>query len=141
MPLAFWEWMVRGSEDARTRDDSSKENDPAVLAHSPYDVRRYFGREGDYAAGPIWNFERMGSTRTPHPDGRMICIGGEHEDYYNPDFCIYNDDDVLDLDGSIEIYRYPKDHFPPTDFHTAILLGERVIIIGQLGIWGNAIRG
>ena len=38
----------------------------------------------------------------------MICIGGEHEDYYDPDFCIYNDDDVLDLDGSIEIYSIRK---------------------------------
>jgi hypothetical protein len=79
----------------------------------------------------------MGATRTPHPDGRMICIGGEHEDHYDPDFCIYNDVVVLDLDGSIEIYGYPKDLFPPTDFHTATLLSDRVIIIGRLGYTGE----
>jgi hypothetical protein len=133
MPLAFWEWMVRGSEDDRTRDNAFSEKNPAVLGYLPYAVRRFFGEEGDYSAGPIWNFDRMGATRTPHPDGRMICIGGEHEDHYDPDFCIYNDAVVIDLDGSIEIYGYPKDLFPPTDFHTATRFGNQIIIIGRLG--------
>jgi hypothetical protein len=133
MPLAFWEWMIQGSEDSRTQDDPFATRDPSVLGHSPTSVRRYFGQEGDYSVGPIWNFDRMGATRTPHPDGRMICVGGEHEDHYDPDFCIYNDVVVLDLDGSIEINGYPRDVFPPTDFHSATLLGDRVIIIGRLG--------
>jgi hypothetical protein len=132
MRLAFWEWMVRGSEDARTRDWNA-ERDPSVLGHTPTAARGYFGQEGDDSQGPIWNFDRMGATRTPHPDGRMICIGGEHEDHYDPDFCIYNDLVVLDLDGSIEIYGYPRDVFSPTDFHTATLVGDRVIVIGRLG--------
>lgn len=136
MSLAFWEWMVRGSEDARTAPYTEKK-DPAVLGHWPTDARRFFGQEGDFSHGPIWNFDRMGATRTPHPDGRMICVGGEHEDFYDPDFCIYNDVIVLDLDGSIEIYGYPKDVFPPTDFHTATLLSDRVIIIGRLGYSGE----
>ncbi len=67
----------------------------------------------------------------------MICIAGEHEDHYDPDFCIYNDVVVLDLDGSVSIYGYPKDVFPPTDFHSATLLGDRVIIIGRLGYMGD----
>ena len=75
----------------------------------------------------------MGATRTPHPDGRVICIGGEHEDYYDPDFCIYNDVVVLDLDGSVEIYGYPREVFPPTDFHSSTLVGNSVIEIGRLG--------
>ena len=69
----------------------------------------------------------------------MICIAGEHEDYYDPDFCIYNDVVVLGLDGSVEIYGYPKDVFPPTDFHTATLVGDRVIVIGRLGYMGSDI--
>ena len=133
MPLAFWEWMIRESEDARLRDWSA-DNQPAL--HSPYALRKTFGQDGDYSRGPIWNFDRMGATRTPHPDGRMICIAGEHEDYYDPDFCIYNDVVVLGLDGSVEIYGYPKDVFPPTDFHTATLLGDSVIVIGRLGYMG-----
>ena len=79
----------------------------------------------------------MGAMRTPHPDGRMICIAGEHEDHYDPDFCIYNDVVVLGLDGSVEIYGYPKDVFPPTDFHSATLLGDSVIVIGRLGYMGE----
>lgn len=39
---------------------------------------------------PIWCFNRFGATRTKLPDGRIVCIGGEHEDGYDPDFCIYN---------------------------------------------------
>jgi len=28
--------------------------------------------------------------RNQLPDGRLVSVGGEHEDYYDPDFCIYN---------------------------------------------------
>ena len=35
---------------------------------------------------PVWSFKRFGSTQTRIPDGRVVCIGGEHEDYYDPDF-------------------------------------------------------
>ncbi len=40
--------------------------------------------------GPVWCFFRLGVTRTELSDGRIICIGGEHKDRYDPDFCIYN---------------------------------------------------
>jgi hypothetical protein len=83
--------------------------------------------------GPIWNFERMGQTRTELLDGRTVCVGGEHEDHYDPDFAIYNDVVVLHPDESVEIYGYPKGVFPPTDFHTASLVGGRLIVIGCLG--------
>lgn len=39
---------------------------------------------------PVWCFVRFGATRTELPDGRVVCIGGEHEDGYDQDFCIYN---------------------------------------------------
>jgi len=67
------------------------------------------------------------------PDGRTVCIGGEHEDYYDPDFCIYNDVVVFGPNGSVEIYGYPEEIFPPTDFHTATLDANRIIVVGCLG--------
>jgi hypothetical protein len=42
--------------------------------------------------------------------------GGEHEDFYDPDFCIYNDVFVHERDGSVAIYGYPESVFPPTDY-------------------------
>jgi hypothetical protein len=75
----------------------------------------------------------MGMTTTALPDGRNVCIGGEHEDYYDPDFCIYNEVIVFGPDDQIDIYGYPREVFPPTDFHTATLFGERILIIGGVG--------
>lgn len=132
MKLEFWEAMVRNEEGVpTTRGD---ERDAAELGSYPYQVRAYFGMEDDYSV-PVWTFNRMGATSTPHPDGRLICIGGEHEDSGDPDFCIYNDVVIIDVDGTIEIYGYPRDVFPPTDFHTASLDLDRnrVIVIGSIG--------
>jgi hypothetical protein len=40
---------------------------------------------------PIFCFQRFGRTETILPDGRIVYIAGEHEDFYDPDFFIYND--------------------------------------------------
>lgn len=114
MEIAFWEWMVRKCE-------------------GPYRVRELFSVPFKPEDGPIWTFSRMGATRTGLPDGRMISVGGEYDDYYDPDFCIYNDVIVQGPADQIEIYGYPADLFPPTDFHTATLVDERIVIIGCLG--------
>lgn len=86
---------------------------------------------------PIWSQARMGQSRTILPDGRIVLIGGEYEDAYDPNFCIYNDVTVIYPNGDIKIYNYPKSVFPPTDFHTATLIdsgdSEHIIIIGSLG--------
>jgi hypothetical protein len=42
-------------------------------------------------AEPGFTFYRVGRTETKLPDGRIVYIGGEHEDYPFPDFFIYND--------------------------------------------------
>src|SRR5262252_8161373 len=42
----------------------------------------------DTTPGPFWSWQRYGRTSTPLPDGRIIHIAGEHEDAYDPDFCI-----------------------------------------------------
>jgi hypothetical protein len=115
---------------------------------SAYDLRRHLGvefRRGevcedfsvsayrDAAPGPFWSWQRYGRTSTKLPDGRVIHIAGEHEDSYDPDFCIYNDVIVEYPDGRLDLCLYPKDVFPPTDFHTATLIGEDILLIGSLG--------
>lgn len=87
----------------------------------------------DSEPGPYWSWQRFGRTSTPLPDGRVIHIGGEHEDFYDPDFCIYNDVVVEYPGGRREFYLYPKNVFPPTDSHTATLVGGHIILIGSLG--------
>ncbi|MCC6358099.1 MAG: hypothetical protein IT450_05100 [Phycisphaerales bacterium] len=90
-------------------------------------------RIGVQAIAPMWCFSRFGMSETPLPDGRTVFIGGEHEDYYDPDFQIYNDVIVRHPDDRIEIYGYPRSTFPPTDFHSATLVGDAIILIGSLG--------
>ena len=114
MQLAFWEWMIRGSE-------------------KPYRVRELFNMPCRREDGPIWTFDRMGATRTELSDGRVISIGGEYDDYYDPDFCIYNDVIVQEPPDQLAIYGYPADVFPPTDFHTATMVDGCIVIVGCLG--------
>lgn len=83
--------------------------------------------------GPVWTFDRFGMTRTKLPDGTTLCIGGEHEDYYDPNFHIYNDVVALKPGADPEIDGYPESDFPPTDFHTATLVDGDVFLIGALG--------
>jgi hypothetical protein len=131
MTMPVWEWLTRTGEDV-------------------YVVRKQFELGSTLkearASGvpqPDWCFKRFGMTKTAMPDGRIICIGGEHEDSYDPNFCIYNDVVVIrpaeseawvtKETGSVEIYGYPREAFPPTDFHTATLVRGHIYIIGRLG--------
>ena len=82
-------------------------------------------------------FSRFGMSFTELPDGRFIQIGGEHEDFYDPDFCIYNDVIVHNRSGEFQIMGYPKDAFPPTDFHSATYMDGFIYIIGGLGYHGE----
>lgn len=83
--------------------------------------------------GPCWSFDRFGQTSTTLPDGSVVWIGGEHEDHYDPDFHIYNDVVVQHADGRLHFFGYPHSVFPATNFHTATLVNDRIIIIGCLG--------
>lgn len=87
----------------------------------------------DEHEGPAWSCERFGQSLTRLEDDRFIEVGGEHEDWYDANFCIYNDVIVHHIDGSIEIFGYPPEVFPPTDFHSATLVGGHIYIIGNLG--------
>ncbi len=140
MNVAFWEWMIRGESQAASLDQSGMaklgwtlEDGKLKSSYGPYRVRKLFDLPLNCADGPIWTFDRMGATQTSLADGRIVCIGGEHEDFYDPDFCIYNDVVVLGSAGEIEIYGYPEEVFPPTDFHTATLVRNEIILIGSIG--------
>jgi hypothetical protein len=140
MQLAFWEWMIRGEEKPPTGEKEGLAGPGFVVregklksSHGAYHARDFFKAPLNCEDGPIWAFKRYGATRSELPDGRVVCIGGEHEDYYDVDFCIYNDVIVFGPEDQIEIYGYPKDVFPPTDSHTASLLDDRIIIVGSLG--------
>jgi hypothetical protein len=90
-------------------------------------------------------------TRTVMSDGRILCIAGEHEDSYDPDFCIYNDvvvlrptmaaQDVTLTSGEVEIYGYPAELFPPTDFHSATPVHGTIYLVGRLGYQGTRMPG
>ena len=97
-------------------------------------IRQNFSHSAyrDATPGPFWSWQRFGRTSTALPDGRVIHIAGEHEDGYDPDFCIYNDVVVQYAGGRREFFLYPKDAFPPTDFHTATLVGSKIVLIGSL---------
>ena len=109
-----WEWLVK------TRINAFQAND-VLSGPSPFQ------------SGPGWCFDRMGQSSNSLPDGRVIFIAGEHEDSYDPDFYIYNDVVIQHPDGRIDLFGYPREIFPPTDFHSATVMGDQIIIIGNLG--------
>lgn len=141
MHLAFWEWMIRGPASEVIEEHGGTyaaqfglmREGKLKSVFGPWRVRDLFKIPLNRDEGPIWTFDRMGRTCTELPNGRTVCIGGEHEDYYDPDFCIYNDVVVIYPEGEIDICGYPKEVFPPTDFHTATLIGGQIILIGGLG--------
>lgn len=128
--LAEMKFSAEARALSKTRGSSSLEkprktwNDPRVKPKT----------EIDFDLGyPIWCYQRFGTSINRLPDGRFIEIAGEHEDFYDLNFCIYNDVIVHDGRGQCEIYAYPREVFPPTDFHTATLVSEFVYVIGNLG--------
>lgn len=108
---ALWRWLV----DTRAWPH-------AAHAAAGSGDRRY----------PGWCFDRFGQSETELPDGTRVHIGGEHEDHYDPDFYIYNDVVTVRPDGTVDIFGYPTDVFPPTDFHSAVLSGDEIIVVGGL---------
>jgi len=119
--VPFWRTMVR-------------------TGRSAYEARMKFGDADDMSA-PVWCFARFGSSFSELPDGRFIQVGGEHEDHYDPDFCIYNDVIVHSGPGDFRIYGYPKEVFQPTDFHTATYSDRYIYIVGCLGYHGTRAFG
>jgi hypothetical protein len=109
-----WDWLIKSKLSA-------------------YQATEHFAGPSATGAGPGWCFDRFGQSSTQLRDGSYVLIAGEHEDYYDPDFYIYNDVVVKQPDGRIKIFCYPRDVFPPTDFHSATLVDNRIIMVGSLG--------
>ena len=125
MDLPFWTYMVRTQGD-------------------PFFLRQHYGVD-TIAKPAVWSYARMGMPSVVLDDRFVLTIGGEHEDFYDPDFRIYNDVVIRDFNGGVWIYGYPISDFPPTDFHTATYVddeyGEAVYIIGGLGYQGDRVPG
>jgi hypothetical protein len=122
----FWDYMIR-------------QRRWAYWARKQFDIKVEFQsrashghRWRDEPGGPVWCFTRFGRSVTVL-DFTTVYVAGEHEDSYDPDFCIYNDVIVEDSQGNLEIFLYPADIFPPTDFHTATLIDNQIWLIGSLG--------
>jgi len=124
---ALWEQIIRNGWDGYTVRKSFGD---ARRPHPKSDSTSAYREQEN---GPVWSWDRMGRTSTTLPDGRVLHVAGEHEDFYDPDFCIFNDVVVAHPDGQIEIYGYPRQVFPPTDFHTATLVDDAIILIGSVG--------
>ncbi len=109
-------------------------NDMIRLGCSAYRARDHFKDTDSFnGSGPVWCYDRFGSSLTQLKDGRFVQIGGEHEDFYDSDFYIYNDVVLFDGKGNFQFFGYPKEVFPPTDFHSATLVNDSIYIIGCLG--------
>ncbi|KAI0562891.1 hypothetical protein FGB62_50g222 [Gracilaria domingensis] len=85
---------------------------------------------------PNWNFlSRFGSSWTFLNDLRLILIGVKFEDWYEPDFYIYNDVIEWKLGQNPQFYCYPENNFPPTNIHATVRLrdGHRLVKFESLG--------
>lgn len=118
-----WQWLFRGRVDPYHAGERFK----TFLAKA-------LGRV-EFPSEPRWAGCRMGQSRTELADGRVFWIAGEHEDYYDPDFYIYNDVIVQHSDGKVAIFGYPSSSFRPTDFHSATAIDgdQTILLIGSIG--------
>lgn len=96
---------------------------------SSFSARRWLGELPEKA----WTADRFGQTTTALPDGSWVQIGGEHGNSYDPDFMIFSDVILLTPKKLPRVFFYPPTVFPPTDAHSATLIGESIWIIGNLG--------
>jgi hypothetical protein len=120
----FFEYMIK------TGIEKDKYEFYDLNTFSAFDVRKILEIDEIYEKiqEPIWCNQRFGRTKTKLKDGSIIYIGGEHEDSYDPDFYVYNDVILIDKNNNIKLFCYPKDVFPPTDFHIAVLYNEYIYI-------------
>lgn len=140
--------LISTAEFAHGRERRFGHHNPEIFAEpfwhamirsgaTGYDATRTFAGPASFDGGPVWCAHRFGQSLTFLPNGCIVQIAGEHEDSYDPDFCIYNDVFLHEPDGRLTIYGYPESVFPPTDFHTATLLGQYIYLIGSAGYKGS----
>lgn len=107
---------------------------------SSYSLRKHFAAPNVFDTGPQFELSRgsRGSAFVELPDGRKLTIGGTQDESGFPDFCVYNLVVVEHPDGRVEFFGYPEDVFLPTSKHTANLVGDRVLIVGNDGYKENS---
>ncbi|MFM8893062.1 MAG: ankyrin repeat domain-containing protein, partial [Planctomycetia bacterium] len=127
------DWKPRWGETNPQRIESAFLRDMVLTGRTAWAARAFFTSGTDSSRSPVWCDSRFGASLTELPDGRHVQIGGEHEDHYDVDFQIYNDLIVFDGRGGFEIFGYPQEDFPPTDFHSATLVDDQIYVIGGLG--------
>ncbi|MCH8921855.1 MAG: ankyrin repeat domain-containing protein, partial [Planctomycetes bacterium] len=85
------------------RMDHSFWRDMIRLGCNAYAARQHFNDTDTFSKpGAVWCYDRFGSSLTQLEDRRFVQIGGEHEDGYDPDFCIYNDVVIHDGKGNFQ---------------------------------------
>lgn len=127
------------------RTNPARQENPYLLkmlvtgAHAGYKVPGHSA----FSTGKYWCNDRFGQSHTLLPDGRVLAVAGEHEDYYDPQFNIYNDLIVWrpETDDPPEVYFYPEATFPATDFHSATLVEDYLYLIGNLGYMNKRQEG
>ncbi|WP_377154149.1 ankyrin repeat domain-containing protein [Roseateles sp. UC29_93] len=98
-----------------------------------YQAANQFGAEACDRARPVWCADRMGSVahapagRPSGPD-RWRTRGWIRSRLLHLQRCLRPSSRWSTAD-----LRVPESLFPPTDFHTATLVGDRIIVIGSLG--------
>jgi len=122
MAVPFWDFMI-------------------VQSIRAYAARAQFAAGAPSLGEPVWCYSRFGQSITRLPNGSIVEIGGEHEDSYDADFCIYNDVVVHDGRGGFTVFGYPREVFPPTDFHTATYHQGAIYLVGGLGYAGERAPG
>jgi hypothetical protein len=127
----FWDYMIRARKSAYW----ANQNLVVKIKRDRNAQHQQTAQSGwrQRSDGPTWCFTRFGRTVTQLADGRVVYVGGEHEDWYDDNFCIYSDVVVEQTDGTYDIYIYPKDVFLPTDSHSATLVGNHLYLIGSTG--------
>ena len=137
----FYQYAITSGESAYQLKTTIRQQEKKQLSKQERKHKKKFRQLGMEQTVPdkIWNYHRFGNSKTVLPDGNLVLIGGEHEDYYDEDFCIFNDVVKINTDGTMELYFYSEKVFPPTDFHTATLVGNTIYIIGGLGYQGQRI--
>lgn len=132
-PQLFAEWCAARRGETHAERLTNPVWDWLVRAElGPYSASKYFGGSLSSTESPRWTFSRYGMSETVLADGRRLFVAGEYEDYYDPQFFIFNDVIVQHPDDSLEVVGYPADDFPPTDFHSATLVDRQLLLIGSL---------
>jgi hypothetical protein len=87
----------------------------------------YHNDKGKY--GSLWTFCRKGMNEIVTTSG-TIFVGGVQDEPGSPDYQVYNDIILKSMKGGTAIYGYPEKVFPPSCYHTLVVIGNKLLIVG-----------